>query len=485
MHEGGDGDIASKTDIGAYSYGGAGPHAVSSTATGSGNQVERPISAELRDTVPVTEAARRKGVARGCCFAGVAKSEEIGSLCRGGATVSAFRMSVSGRAPTIRALQGARALPPLVLVLFHYCEGHGYRGAWWFDLVVARGYLWVEFFFALSGFVLTYVYAERLKELWRPRGYLAFLRSRLARLYPLHLAMLLVILGMVVTLRAIAARGGYLSIYDERWHPIVNTPTFIANLFLVQAWNLFPYLSWNGAAWFVSVEFLLCLLFPLYLALARGGRAAALVLILGGAIGLALLATPRYGLDLTFHNGIWRGMAAFATGVGFSIVHRLTRERADALPEFAFTLAQATVVILLFFALYDTGWSHTRADIFTALATIALVFVLAFDRGLLARAFAAPVFLALGEWSYAVYIGQTPLLQLLRHAQLHLYPAPGDMVLGRSWADWAPVWHWLEPMLLVMAAVAWGAFLYRAVERPANSWLRRSPEGAAVRTASA
>ncbi|HEY2446036.1 MAG TPA: acyltransferase [Rhizomicrobium sp.] len=378
------------------------------------------------------------------------------------------------KSPEIRALQGARALPPLILVLFHFCEGHGYRGAPWFDLPVARGYLWVEFFFTLSGFVLTYVYAARLQELWRPRGYAMFLRARLSRLYPLHLAMLLLILLMLVTLRWFAARGGYLSIYDERWHPFCTWPTFVANLFLVQAWNLFPYLSWNGASWFVSVEFLLCLLFPLYLVLARGGWRIALLLIAGGAGALAWLAHPRYGLDLTFHNGIYRGMAAFGMGTGFAMLHRIAMLRGAAhLPEFVFSLAQLAVLACLWYAIYNTGWSHRPADIYTALSVIALVLVLSFDRGFLARAMAAPVLLKLGEWSYAIYIGQTPILQLLRHAQLHLYPAPSDIVLGRPWAAWGPVWHWLEPALLVAVCIVWGAILFSVIERPANAFLRR------------
>ena len=383
-------------------------------------------------------------------------------------------MAEASRSPEIRALKGARALPPLILVLFHYCEGHGYRGAWWFDLPVARGYLWVEFFFALSGFVLTYVYATRWTEMWKRRGYFSFLRARLSRLYPLHLIVLLVMLVMVIVLRALAAQGGYLSIYDEQWHPIVTTGTFIANLFLVQAWNVFPYLSWNGASWFVSVEFLLCLLFPVYLLLARGGWRVAMLMIVAGGIVLALLAHPRYGLDLTFHNGIYRGMAAFGMGVGFAVLHAKARDwGVDSLPEYAFSLAQAASAACLIYALYNTGWSHRPADIYTALAVIALVFVLSFDRGLLAKALTIPPMLVLGEWSYAIYIGQTPILQLLRHAQMHLYPAPGDIVLGRPWADWQPVWHWLEPGLLVLAAVVWGALLYMAIERPANAWLKR------------
>ena len=377
------------------------------------------------------------------------------------------------RPAEIRALAGARAFPPLILVLFHFCEGHGYRGAPWFDLPVAKGYLWVEFFFTLSGFVLTYVYAQRVREFWRGQAYFTFLKARLARLYPLHIATLFVILAMVIVLRWLAARGGYVSIYDEPYHPINTLPTFIANLFLVQAWNVFPYLSWNGASWFVSVEFLLCLLFPVYLVLTRVGWKAGVCLIIAGAGTLWLLAGPRYGLDLTFHNGIWRGMAAFAVGVGMAVLHEEMRLREITVPDIGCTALQFAVLVWLFYGVYETGWSHRPQDIYTAMPIMALVFVLAFDRGILAEALKLSVPLALGEWSYAIYMGQTPVLQLLRHAQMHLYPSPTTNVFGRPWAAWEPVWHWLEPALLVVVAVAWGWLLFMLIEKPANTALRR------------
>ena len=116
----------------------------------------------------------------------------------------------------IKALSGARAFPPLILVLYHFGEGHHYQNAFWYDALVAKGYLWVEFFFALSGFILVHVYGDRAAEFWRgPRVYLEFLRARLSRLYPLHLFMLFVILVMMVGLRALAVQGGYVSIYDR------------------------------------------------------------------------------------------------------------------------------------------------------------------------------------------------------------------------------------------------------------------------------
>src|SRR5436305_10148175 len=138
----------------------------------------------------------------------------------------------------IAALAGARAFPPLMVVMFHFSEGHHYSHFRPLDLLATRGYLWVEFFFVLSGFILTHVYWPRLKDLLRRSGYIAFLRARLVRLYPLHLFMLLLMLAMVMALRALAAHGGYLSIFDARYHQDVSVRGFFLSLLLVHVWNM-------------------------------------------------------------------------------------------------------------------------------------------------------------------------------------------------------------------------------------------------------
>src|SRR5690242_9002508 len=160
---------------------------------------------------------------------------------------------MSARPEEIKALAGARAIPPLLLVLYHYHEGHGYQQVRLFDVFVSKGYLWVEFFFALSGFILVHVYSSRAERFAPGRGgYSDFLKARLARLYPLHLATLLIMLAMLVFFDALAAAGGYVSIYEgPGYHPYATVGSFIANLFLVQAWHTVPQLSWNGVAWFV------------------------------------------------------------------------------------------------------------------------------------------------------------------------------------------------------------------------------------------
>lgn len=370
----------------------------------------------------------------------------------------------------IAALAGARAFPPLFVVMYHFSEGHHYSGWKILDYFATRGYLWVEFFFVLSGFILTHVYWPRLKDLLHGRGYLDFLRARLIRLFPLHLFMLLLILAMVIVLRALAAQGGYVSIFDLKYHQDVSVKGFWLSLFLVHAWNSMPSLTWNGVSWFVSVEFALCLLFPPLLWLAEGRLWRGLAFIAAGLAGLlALLFTSRHGLDITFHNGVLRGLCDFTIGMGMAVLFRHLKPR-DQAPEWVHSGLQILLVSLLAYVVTHTGWSHTRMDIFTVLPLMMLLFVLAFDRGILARALQMRLPQRLGEWSYAVYMGQTAWLLGIRFFEQRLYPSNEAIVLGTRFADL--IW-WLEPLGLVTICVLWGGLLAEWIELPIAAKLRK------------
>jgi peptidoglycan/LPS O-acetylase OafA/YrhL len=370
---------------------------------------------------------------------------------------------------TIRALGGARAFPPLVVVMFHFSEGHHYSGWRPLDFLATRGYLWVEFFFVLSGFILTHAYWPRLGDLLRPRGYGEFLRARLIRLYPLHLFMLLWILGLVIMFRALGHAGGYASIFDAKYHQDVSVQGFVLSALLVHAWNTMSSLTWNGVSWFVSVEFALCLMFPALLWLAEGKAWRGLALIAAGLSGLtALLLTSQHGLDITFHNGGLRGLSDFTVGVGLAVLFRRVKAR-DRLPDWVHSVLQVMLVALLGYIIMHTGWSHTRMDIFTVLPLMALVFALAFDRGIVARGLQMKVPQLMGEWSYAIYLGQTAWLLFIRFLEQRVYPAPETLVLGTRFSDL--IW-WLEPLGLVIVCTAWGALLAEKIELPMAAKLR-------------
>jgi peptidoglycan/LPS O-acetylase OafA/YrhL len=108
-------------------------------------------------------------------------------------------------------------------------------------------------------------------------------------------------------------------------------------------------------------------------------------------------------------------------------------------------------------------------DIFTVLPLILLVFALAFDRGLVARLLHMRLPQVMGEWSYAIYLGQTAWLLGIRFLEQRVYPAPDAIVLGARFSSL--IW-WLEPLGLVIVCVLWGGLLAEFIELPAAARLR-------------
>src|SRR5579884_322931 len=107
------------------------------------------------------------------------------------ATASAGRtVSITWRErrPEIPALTGVRAVAAVLVVLYHYSI-HPVASTFVPDRLrfalapAGLGFLGVDLFFILSGFILAYNYWHRIRT-GGPRGYVRFLVLRLARIYP-------------------------------------------------------------------------------------------------------------------------------------------------------------------------------------------------------------------------------------------------------------------------------------------------------------
>ncbi|MCX8527767.1 MAG: acyltransferase, partial [Candidatus Nanopelagicales bacterium] len=158
----------------------------------------------------------------------------------------------------IRQLTGIRFIAAAWVVLYHFQVPLAVVGVLSIPGVadVLRvGRLGVDLFFALSGFILTHTYLTRLGPALRGRATVDFWWLRLARVYPVHLVMI-VIAGIAVVAQAKVSHEDL----NRDW---LNPIDLGKNLLLIQEWGPSPQRGWNFVAWSLSMEWLAYLLFPL------------------------------------------------------------------------------------------------------------------------------------------------------------------------------------------------------------------------------
>lgn len=364
-------------------------------------------------------------------------------------------LSARTRAPEIRALTGARGIPVLLIVLFHYHEWSSYPGGIWYETIVSKGYIWVEFFFALSGFILFYAYGSRFGGGLKADSIGKFLAARVSRIYPLQVATLLAVVILEIDRRTFESRQSGLSFLGVPIFPGRTVGTFLSNLFMVQTWGATDGLSWNSPAWFVSVEFFLYLVCPVLMLLV-GARFGWRALALGGAsfaLLVALVRSSGTGLDMSYTHGLWRGLADFGAGLALGSLF-MASQGGKSLPTSVHTLAQIGMLGAVTAALCLSGPARTPGDLMVAMPIFGLVFLLAFDRGLIARALHVPWLMKLGEWSFAIYMVHYIVMSLLFAFRLQETP-------------------WLGYIAGIGGSIVAGGLAWRFVERPLGEAMRR------------
>jgi len=341
----------------------------------------------------------------------------------------------------LHALTGLRGLAAWWVVLYHLRLSLTDVVPPAAVVVLGTGYLAVDLFFLLSGFVMWLNYGERI-AVGGKRETLSFWWRRFARVWPLHAAVLALLLLFALLLRATGR--------DGTAYPLAELPL---HLLLVQNWGFTAELAWNHPAWSISTEAAAYLLFPI-LALGfarwRPGSAAcvALLVALSAALHGLFAATGHESLgDAIPRLGLWRCLAEFAMGVLLCQLWQRWRGR-RGLGAGALAVAALLAGGRLF------GLPETAC---LPLAFAALLLALALDDGPVARLLGSRVPRWLGEVSYATYLAHVPLLVLVKLALVG-----EDLQL--SWTDLG---------LYIAALLAVSAALYRYLERPAQSWLRR------------
>jgi peptidoglycan/LPS O-acetylase OafA/YrhL len=358
----------------------------------------------------------------------------------------------------LHGLDAARGLAALAVVIWHWQHVYLIGGERLVDVTAQpfffllfpfyrAGWLAVEFFFTLSGFVFFWLYSEAIST----RGLTAwkFAVGRFSRLYPLHF----VTLVLIATMQGLLLTMGHQSfVYGG-----TTLGNFVLNLLFLQyfihGW------TFNGPEWSVGVEVLLYGLFFVYCRLLRPNWI------------LPLVASVALGWWVMYQDwGLGRGILGFFSGGLVYIAWRAMRDRPTTVrlktPLLALVLAVWTIGIVELQTHWIAGWLNSLKlegwrwlESFFRLCLVPLtVLALALNETQGARfwRFLSP----LGDLTYGLYLWHFPL-QLVMALVVTFFAIPAASLQS-------PLAF--VAYMLVLIAVA--GLSYRWLERPAQTWLR-------------
>ena len=288
----------------------------------------------------------------------------------------------------IRSLTGLRGVAACLVMVYHL--GMHKIGTGPILLFINHGYLAVDFFFVLSGYVMALTYASSFASSDKISAYCAFIWKRWAWVWPLY---------AVVTLAAALETRN------------VQSSVLLANFGMVQSWGI-TY-SLLGQGWSISTELAAYLLFPVLLAMTifcDWGRAACAA-VLSACVLAGLVFLPpelthiiRYSGPLDFPDSrtaapVLRCVSEFTLGL---LAWRLARTEAgrqiSANGWFSGTMAAALLVLL----------AVPGTDLAVVLTVPFFLISIAEDTGLVARVLATRLCHGLGTISYALYLVHIP-----------------------------------------------------------------------------
>lgn len=346
-----------------------------------------------------------------------------------------------------RALDAYRFLAAALVAVGHFDDGFQ-LGLERFSPLAVRFGLFVDFFFILSGFVIGLNYQGRITS---ASSYGDFIWRRLARLWPLHL-LVLVFFG---SLGLAGHMVGYVFNYPETF----ALQGFPWNIVLMQAWGPVWHQSFNVASWSISAEFFVYLLFPLFAWQARRLPLAVNLALIVGFVAAMIWLRSSAGLrpwyQATYDLGMLRAVPSFLLGV--LIQWHVTRLQPS--PAWArWPLAHAVFGLALA-AIHFNLPSEIVIVLFGVFVVVAVLAEQSREPTLLS----GPRAQFLGQMSYGLYMVHMPLMTC-------------SMFVIRKTTGYGGYWGFAFAIFTFALALGIAALLYHHLENPLRQWLNaRSP----------
>lgn len=341
----------------------------------------------------------------------------------------------------LRALTGIRGLASIGVFLAHINAGLE-------NLVHAKKYLfaqpYVDFFFILSGFVISYVYMS--KASWNKEFLHKFYVARFARIYPLYIFSMLVA-GALIAIRFYALPG-------------LNAVSIIKQLVLVSALpeiGLKHFLVFTS--WSVSIEWwLYILLFPILFSIVKYRKYLASPLIIVGIMALLAIYMDRLpeGGQFTRDWPAWiRGVAGFTVGWLLHHHHANNTWFAQICKKYCTLFFTLWIVIILALPQY-TGIQPWWALIVSPFLLLGLCYD---DATAASKLFSAKLAVYLGDVSYSIYLLHPLVLIVLKKIfnKVHLAPTAEGLIYAS---------------VAIVVTLTISHITYSYLEKPMRGWLQ-------------
>ena len=359
------------------------------------------------------------------------------------------------RQEELSSLTGIRFYAALLVFLYHapqlipgmsrMSEGNALFNA---------GDLGVAFFFVLSGFILTYNYAETFRDGVSGLAYRRFVWNRLTKIYPVHLLTLLLVLPIAI----------YSPQFPLDWRALPLHATLLQCFWPSADPPFSDYL--NRPSWSISCEWFFYLLGPLAMfgVLEKRRRWVPVVMSIGYVLGLGAFLWQSQSDSVRLYFISRFAPSRFVEFVaGIFVARVFLMSPADLLGPRSRWMQAGGMALLLAALVYapHAPWPLLGGGLLYLPGSILVILGLAYGRGRLSAHLSRRALKHLGTASFSLYLVHQPLLRAARGACLFFGWAVS------SWLGFAVV---LLLMFLVVQTAA-SLICYR-FEMPLQRWLR-------------
>ncbi|MGL5682177.1 MAG: acyltransferase family protein [Marinifilaceae bacterium] len=360
--------------------------------------------------------------------------------------------------PHYLILDGLRGVAALMVIWYHIFEGYATSPM---DQVFNHGYLAVDFFFLLSGFVIAYAYDDR----WKTMSKGEFFKRRLIRLQPM------VILGAVLGVITFCIQGG------EQWDgtKIAFSAMMFSTLltmFLIPALpgsavevrgngEMFPL---NGPTWSLFFEYIGNILYALFLRRLSTKLLAGIAVLAGGGLityaSLNLSGYGNLGVGWTLAGyGLLGGLLRFI--FSFTVGLLIARNFKSAKIKNAFAICTLSIITLLsipFIGGSDNMWLNGLYDCVCIIALFPVLLYIGAS-GSVDSPRATKVYKFLGDISYPLYVVHYPFMYLF-----YSWLWKNEFTFNQTWQVTFP---------LFIGCIALAYVSLRFYDMPVRRWLTK------------